>query len=170
VQEASPTGECPPYREKLRQCLFLLLDEVEIRLPAGSETREATVLVDVLVGPRAVRAFAEMASWLRALRRRHRQPSRLDRLLAVVAPELFERNGGPWRHQLSFRLFLKERFRQFAADRRLAPRGPRFSDLDSAFDALTRQRIGELARTGAADPEAGELLLGWKLACAEFAD
>ncbi len=89
---------------------------------------------------------------------------------AVLAPELFQKQVERFRHQLSFRLYLRERCRRHAESCGYRPCGPRFTDLDAAFDALTRQRIGELARTAAADPDAGELLVGWKLACAEFAE
>ena len=51
-----------------------------------------------------------------------------------------------------------------------APDEDQPGNLDYAFDALTRQRIGELARTAAADPDAGELREGLQLACADLAD
>jgi hypothetical protein len=169
VQGSASADPSPPYRERLRECLFLLLEEVNIRLPADGEAREATALVRVLVGPESVRSFKEISTWLHGLRERLGNLPRRDRLLAALVPELTEKTGNDWRYQLSFRLFLRERFRRHAEERGWQPGGPQFHDLDSAFDALSRQRIGELARAAVTAPDADELQPGWQLACADFA-
>jgi hypothetical protein len=169
VQEPAARG-CPVYREKLRDCLFQLLDEVEIRLPADGESHEATLLLEVLVGRAPVQAFGEMTAWLRDVRRRAAAGEQLERLAAALVPELVEKEHGRWRYQLSFRLLLRDRFRRYVESRGWTPQGPRFHEVDTAFDALTRRRIGELARAAAADPDAGDLREGWELVCAEFVD
>jgi hypothetical protein len=170
VQDSTSEVGLPAYRERVRECLFQLLDELEIRLPADSQARDATALVEVLVGTEPVRLFKETSDWLRGLRQRRSSLSRRDRVLVTLIPELLEKKHEHWRYQLSFRLFLRERFRHYAEQCGWQPVGPQFHDLDSAFDALTRQRIGDLARAAATDPDAGELRQGWELACVDFAD
>src|SRR5262245_37238465 len=160
----------PDHRDRLRHCLFELLDEVEIRHPDDRDVQpEATALLDALVGPRTVRSFRSLASWLKKLRDGMSRPTRLDRVLARHTPELVEEANGRPRFRLSYRLFMRERFRRHAERRGWVPQGPRYFDRDSAFDALTRRRLGELARPAAVESEAAPWRAGWRLVCADCA-
>jgi hypothetical protein len=158
-------------RERLRHCLFELLDEVEIpRPPDQSVQKEATALLSVLVGAPAVRAFQTFGLWLDRVRGRMAMtPTKLDRLLAWLTPELVEEQGSRPRYRLSYRLLMRERFYLYAVKQAWEPEGPRFRDLESAFEALSRERIGELAKAALAESEFGPLRYGWQLAYAEFA-
>jgi hypothetical protein len=170
VQQNRDAHDSPPYRERVKSCLFTLLDEIEISLPVQRESELATALLEHLVGLDSVCGFRHQVSWLRRLRRRNLNPPRLDQLLKCLSPELLAKSSGRWRYQLSFRLFVRERFRGFAEEHSLCPSGSRFSDLDSAIDSLTRQRIGELARMASREKELAALQVGWKLAHVEFED
>jgi Protein kinase domain len=177
AQPQRPAG----VRECVARCLFELFKELEIVLPGDNEAHEATLLLDHLAGPEAVEHFRRLVDWLEQgrARRRDEEPSALDRVLRWLAPELLPDAEAAANTQLSFRLFLRARFKRYAEDHGWHPEGRRYPDLDAAFDHLTRERIGELARAAlqeceshaATDPEEGsmELLEGLKLAYREFA-
>src|SRR5262249_11118595 len=157
-----------------------LFAELEIVLPGDNEAHKATLLLDHLAGPEAVEHFRRLVDWLEQARARHRdeEPSALDRVLRWLAPELLPDAGATANTQLRFGLFLRAHFKRYAEDHGWQPQGRRYPDLDAAFDHLTRERIGELARAAlqeceshaATDAEEGsmELLEGLKLAYREF--
>jgi hypothetical protein len=110
-------------------------------------------------------SFRELDRWLNQLRQRFRRSQVMgelelrpsDQALRQLTPQLLEEHNSSWSYQLSFRLFLRSRLLEFCRTRGLRPRPPerggRFTDLDAAFDALTRERLGEVLRAAAADDD-----------------
>ena len=139
------------YR-RIGRSLFRLLAEVEIPLPARDEAGEATRLLQHLVGRDAITHFRELTSWLYETRARldlAGDPSlypALDRLLLWLAPECFVTDGQRPRFEMSFRLYLRSRLKDYCRRKNWKPGGSRFRDLHTAFCSLDRQRIGEIVR------------------------
>lgn len=131
-------------RRRIRTGLFALLEEVEITVPPAEEVREGTQLLEHLVGLSAVSRFLQLQQLQARATGSH--PSLHDRLLRVLVPELFAKEGERFRYRLSFRLFLRSRLQHCCRNRGWLPAGPRFRDLPSAFAALSRERIGALVR------------------------
>jgi hypothetical protein len=136
------------YR-RIAGCLFQLLDAVGITPPARDEAGEATRLLQHLVGREALAHFRELSCWLHDTRARMAQASHptlytaRDRLLLWLAPELFVTDGSRPRNELSFRLYLRNRLKEYC--RRKGWR-PAARDIDTAFRALDRERIGNIVR------------------------
>jgi hypothetical protein len=133
---------------RVQQALGRLLAEVDIVLPSRGESFEATRLLHHLVGDESVNHFRTLHNWLREARRRRassnaKSLSALDRLLAWVAPECFA--TAP-RAELSFRLFLRSRFKAYCRAQGWRPSGQKYATLELAFRDLDRSRIGELIR------------------------
>jgi hypothetical protein len=135
------------YR-RIAASLFKLLAAVDIPLPARDESGEATRLLQHLVGRESLTHFRELACWLHDTRARlalasHPSfyPAR-DRLLTWLAPECF-RADRP-RSELSFRLYLRARLKDYCRRKGWRPDGAR--DLDAAFRELDRDRIGDIVR------------------------
>jgi hypothetical protein len=146
-----PGGDAEVYR-RVGRGLFGLLNEVEIPLPARDEAGEATRLLQHLVGREALAHFRELTCWLQTTRARMdlaSDPSfyaARDRLLLWLAPECFVTDGKQARFELSFRLYLRARLKDYCRRRNWRPAGPRYRDLETAFRALDRQRIGDVVR------------------------
>jgi len=156
------------YR-RVGRSLFRLLAEVEIPLPARDEAGEATRLLQHLVGREAITHFRELTCWLYETRARldlASDPSfypALDRLLLWLAPECFVTDGQRPRFELSFRLYLRTRLKDYCRGKNWQPGGTRYRDLETAFRALDRQRIGDIVREAVeeaarADTEAPALI------------
>ncbi|HKI34195.1 MAG TPA: hypothetical protein VKA46_20250 [Gemmataceae bacterium] len=132
--------------------LFKLLAEVEIPLPARDEAGEATRLLQHLVGRDAIAHFRALTGWLEGTRGRMdlaSDPSfyaARDRLLLWLAPECFVTDGRRPHFELSFRLYLRARLKDYCRGKNWQPAGPRYRDLETAFRALDRQRIGDIVR------------------------
>jgi hypothetical protein len=144
-----PAAETEVYR-RVGRSLFQLLAAVEIPLPARDEAGEATLLLRHLVGREALAHFRELARWLDETRARLDRagdptfyPAR-DRLLLWLAPECFVTDGRRPHFELSFRLYLRARLMDYCRRKAWRPGGGR--DLESAFRALDRQRIGDIVR------------------------
>ncbi len=139
------------YR-RVGRSLFRLLAEVEIPLPARDEAGEATRLLQHLVGREAITHFRELTCWLQETRARldlAGDPSfspALDRLLLWLAPECFVSDSQRPRFELSFRLYLRVRLKDYCRRKTWQPGGPRYRDLESSFRNLGRQRIGDIVR------------------------
>jgi hypothetical protein len=139
------------YR-RVGDSLFKLLAEVEIPLPARDEAGEATRLLQHLVGREAIVHFRALCSWLQSTRARMdlaSDPSFFaarDRMLLWLAPECFVTDGRRAHFELSFRLYLRARLKDYCRRKNWQPAGPRYRDLESAFRALDRQRIGDIVR------------------------
>jgi hypothetical protein len=164
MQESEPTvppsaaqgsGRAPPPRpvqpeihRRLHQSLFQLLKVVEIVLPAGREVHEAGLLLHHLAGPEAVAEFGRLDRWLQEVRRRAAttQPAAFERLLVWMAADLFSQRQGVYVYRLSFRLYLRARLKAYCRQRGWVPKGNAFRDLDTAFAALGRERIGAVVR------------------------
>jgi hypothetical protein len=145
---ADRSGPRELYR-RVSQSLFQLLEEVEIGLPpGGGDVLEAARLLYHLVGPEPVEHFRQLHRWLQDMRRRaaNPNPDTLARLFQWLTPELFATDKGEPRYQLSYRLFLRGRLKDYCRQHGWKPQGPRFHDLDSAFNHLQRERIGEIVR------------------------
>jgi hypothetical protein len=147
-----PPGQ-PEIRRRLHQSLFQLLQVVEIVLPAGREVHEAGLLLQHLAGPEAVAEFGRLGRWLQEVRRRAeaQQPAALDRLLLWMAADLFSRGADGYLYRLSFRLYLRARLKSYCRQRGWAPAGGAYRDLDAAFAALGRERIGAVVRQAVQD-------------------
>jgi hypothetical protein len=143
----SPRGE---LRRQVREALFQLLSSVDIGLSPTRETHGASALLGYLAGPGAVKRFEELNQWLERMRRRATEPEppALVRMLRWVASDLFERDGDAYGYRLSFRLFLRDRLRDWCQQEGLRPRG-RYQSLGEAFALLDRARIGDLVRSAA---------------------
>jgi hypothetical protein len=141
-------GDAEVYR-RIAGSLFQLLAAVDIPLPARDESGEATRLLQFLVGREALAHFRDLSSWLHDTRARMSQASHptfytaRDRMLLWLAPELFVTDGSRPRFELSFRLYLRNRLREYC--RRKGWR-PAARDLDTVFRALDRERIGNIVR------------------------
>jgi hypothetical protein len=146
-----PAGD-PEVYQRVSRSLFQLLNEIEIPLPARDEAGEATRLLRHLVGREALAHFRELTCWLHAARGHldlAGDPSfyaARDRLLLWLAPECFLTDGRQPRFELSFRLYLRARLKDYCRRKGWAPAGPRYHDLETAFRALDRQRIGDIVR------------------------
>jgi hypothetical protein len=153
-----PKGESGPRKRRgtdagvyrrIAASLFQLLAAVEIPLPARDESGEATRLLQHLVGRAALAHFRDLSSWLHESRARTALAGHPtfhtahDRLLAWLAPECFATEGQQPRFDLSFRLYLRARLRDYC--RRKGWRPPS-RDLESAFRTLDRERIGDIVR------------------------
>jgi len=146
---------------------------VEIPLPPRDEAGEATRLLHHLVGREAIGHFRELARWLCETRARMDRasgpefyPAR-DRLLLWLAPECFVTDGRRSHFEMSFRLYLRARLKDYCRGKSWQPAGPRYRDLETAFRALDRQRIGDLVREAveeAARAEEAPALVGVPLA------
>jgi hypothetical protein len=132
--------------------LFHLLAEVEISLSARHEAAEATQLLQYLVGRESLTQFRELTCWLYEVRARMDLAgdptffTARDRLLLWLAPECFVLDGQRPRFALSFRLFLRARLKDYCRRKKWHPTGAKYHDLETAFRALDRQRIGTLVR------------------------
>ncbi len=139
------------YR-RIGDSLFQLLAEVEIPLPTRDEAGEATRLLHHLVGRPAIAHFRELAGWLHQARARMdlaTDPSLYtarDRVLLWLAAECFLTDGRRAHFELSFRLYLRARLKDYCRAKGWRPAGPRYRDLETAFRALDRQRIGDIVR------------------------
>jgi hypothetical protein len=137
------------YR-RVGRSLFQLLAAVDIPLPARDEAGEATLLLRHLVGREAIAHFRELAHWLDATRARLDRAgdptfyAARDRLLLWLAPECFVTEGRRPHFELSFRLYLRARLKDYCRRKGRHPAGQR--DLETAFRALDRQRIGDIVR------------------------
>ncbi len=139
------------YR-RIAGSLFKLLAAVDIPLPARDESGEATRLLQHLVGRQALAHFRDLTCWLHDTRARMdlaSDPSfytARDRLLLWLAPECFLTDGERARFELSFRLYLRARLKDYCRRQGWHPAGPAARDLETAFRALDRQRIGDIVR------------------------
>jgi hypothetical protein len=135
--------------QRIAGSLFQLLAAVDIPFPARDEAGEATRLLQFLVGREALAHFRELSCWLHDTRARMAQASHptfytaRDRLLLWLAPEVFVTDGSRPRFELSFRVYLRNRLKEYC--RRKGWR-PAARDLDTAFRALDRERIGDIVR------------------------
>jgi hypothetical protein len=156
----------PQARRVLRPALFGLLEAVEVPVPAD-EVNEGSRLLTELVGPQAVERFRRLEATVQTIRRRaaEERPPALYRVLRGVVPELFETVR--FREGLSYRLYLRARLKHYCRGRSWRPTGPRFSDLTTAFDALTRERIGLILQQ-LAEPVEELCREGLELATVEF--
>jgi hypothetical protein len=142
-------AETEVYR-RVGRSLFQLLAAVDIPLPARDEVGEATLLLRHLVGREAIAHFRELAHWLDATRGRLDRAgdptfyAARDRLLLWLAPECFVTDGRRPHFELSFRLYLRARLKDYCRRKSWHPAGQR--DLETAFRALDRQRIGDIVR------------------------
>jgi hypothetical protein len=167
-------------RHRLRPALFALLEAVEVPLPLpDQEAAEGRRLLDELVGPAAIERFRSLDTTAQLVRRRaaEARPVVLYRVLRGLVPDLCD--GEHFRGRLSYRLYLRARLKHYCRRRGWRPAGPTFHDLATAFEALSRQRIGDIIRGMADTDEADwreltggprqEWLAGLQLAAAEFA-
>lgn len=146
-----PAADAEVYR-RVGDGLFQLLEEVEIPLPPRDEAGEATRLLQHLVGQEAIAHFRELTCWLYDARARMDlagDPSfyvARDRLLLWLAPECFLTDGRRACFEPSFRLYLRARLKDYCRRKGLRPAGAKWRDLETAFRALDRQRIGDIVR------------------------
>ena len=166
------SGSTEVYR-RVGRSLFNLLAEVEIPLPAHDEAGEATHLLQHLVGREAIGRFRELACWLHETRARLDLAGHpdfyaaRDRLLLWLAPDCFVTDGRRPHFELSFRLYLRARLKDYCRGKNWRPAGARYRGLETAFRALDRQRIGDLVREAveeAARADAAPALAGVPLA------
>jgi hypothetical protein len=142
-------AETEVYR-RVGRSLFQLLAAVDIPLPARDEAGEATLLLRHLVGREAIAHFRELTNWLDATRARLDRAgdptfyAARDRLLLWLAPECFVIDGRLAHFQLSFRLYLRARLKDYCRRKGWQPAAGR--DLETGFRALDRQRIGDIVR------------------------
>jgi hypothetical protein len=142
----------PDTLARIGRSLFRLLEEVEVSLPPREETTEATRLLQYLVGDEAIRRFQELHHWLSSTRERMALAGgppffvALDRLLLWLAPDCFLTTEQGPAHELSFRLYLRSRLKHYCRSKGLQPAGLRYPDLETAFRALDRDRMGEVVR------------------------
>jgi hypothetical protein len=155
----SPIASSPRQRRKaegevyrrVSRSLFRLLEAVGVPLPAADEAGEATRLLRHLAGPEAVRHFYALHHGLREARARMDlagDPSlydALDRLLLWLTPECFVTTDKGAAYQLSFRLYLRARLKDYCRRKGWRP-ARKDGDLEAAFRALDRERIGEVVR------------------------
>jgi hypothetical protein len=137
----------PAARRELRPALFALLEAVEVPVPPpDQEVAEAGRLLAELVGPQALEHFRGLDATVDAIRRRRAEarPPALDRLLRGLVPDLFDERR--FRPRLSYRLYLRARLKRYCRRRGWHPAGPAFADLATAFEALSRDRIGRIIR------------------------
>ena len=64
----------------------------------------------------------------------------------ACAPDCFVTDGRRPHFELSFRLYLRARLKDYCRSKGWQPAGPKCRDLETAFRALDRQRIGDLVR------------------------
>lgn len=157
AEPAYPARPASPRDElwrRIRQGLFQLLAAVDIDLPASVEVREGGRLLRHLAGPEPVERFAELTGWLDRMRQRVAQECApaLVRMLCWLAPDLFVRDDAGYHYRLSFRLYLRERLRDWCERADWRPAGWRYVTLDEAFESLDRSKIGELVRSVAEAP------------------
>jgi hypothetical protein len=169
------SGRQAPERHRVRQMvkpsLFQLLEEVEIHVPDHQAQSVGRELLAELVGAERVQYFRQLNEQLQTWRAQAAvEATALYRVLRQLVPELFSTEGNCPRYQLSFRLFLKERLKRYCRRQGWAPAGPRFYDLMSAFDALSREGIGVVVRRAEDqdEPVPPDWAEGLQLAAAEF--
>lgn len=135
-------------RRRIRSGLFAILDEIDIRIDPAQEAAEGSQMLHHLVGQDAVACFRRLHDVVEQLRGRVASPPLLarERMLQQLAPKLFEPKGEQYPYHLSYRLFLRARLLHYCRRRGWQPSGARYHDLASAFDALSRERIGEIIR------------------------
>lgn len=144
----SPRGQ---LRKLVRDALFDLLAEADLKVPPALEVRTAGEALSYIAGPEAVQRFSTLNDRLEQMRRRSEQtqPTALVRLLRTLSGDLFALEEGRYRYRLSFRLFMKGRLHDWCERAKYRPTGRRYRTLTEAFAALDRERIGELVRTAA---------------------
>jgi hypothetical protein len=151
IRKRRSAADAEVYR-RIARSLFKLLAAVDIPLPARDEAGEATRLLQDLVGRQALSHFRELTSWLRDTRARMdlaSDPSfytARDRLLLWLAPDCFLTDGSRAHFELSFRLYLRARLKDYCRRKGWQPAAAKARDLETAFRALDRERIGDIVR------------------------
>lgn len=151
-------------RQQVHRALNSLLAEVRIEVPHEPAARASNRVCDLLrrvVGHAAFQRFRDLYEWLERDVRRRDPALPFMRLLAWMAPELLERHHrGPWRFQLSYCLYLRSLLKDHCRREgwRLASPGAPEQDahadaasFDAAFDALDRERIGQIVAQAVTD-------------------
>jgi hypothetical protein len=173
----APGGQ-PHSRCLLRPALFALLEAVEIPVPAADQVSEGSRLLTELVGWEALQHFQHLESTIGMVYRRavEERPPALYRVLRELVPDLS--NVERSRQRLSYRLYLRARLKLYCRQRGWQPAGPKYHDLNTAFAALDRRRLGEIISQIEQAPEedwpqeVGDARRKWqqglRLAAAEF--
>jgi hypothetical protein len=146
----TPTSlvESPDRLYHVQQAFFdgflHLISEIGLEFPGDRpEERWQTEIFKLLVSRQAVDEYRQRERWLIELRARCRDQALTptDRILLELFPELTETDLNGAHQALSYRLFMRERLREFLRCQTWL--GKDF-DLGSAIEKLTRERLGEL--------------------------
>ncbi len=136
---------------RIREAVFALWDELDLPVPAG-DVRFGTELYRILVSAAQINRFLYLHHWLEHRRdsTSDQSPLALDRVLRWLTPNLFvEAPPGStekFRYRLSFRLMLRAALKRFCRTGRFRPTGLKHPDLETAFERLSYERLGELLK------------------------
>jgi hypothetical protein len=134
----------------LRDAVLPLWSELDLPVPTD-DVRFGTEVYHTLVSGTQINRFLDLHHWLETRRDlpSDQSPLALERVLRWLTPQLFEaapESPDKFRYRLSFRLMLRAALKRFCRTGRFRPTGRIHPDLETAFERLSYERLGELLR------------------------